>query len=296
MHNKSSFFKFFLVGFLFTSCAYSQILNGTSPTDSTLNITPLELAQKIKPHTILVLGEIHGMKQIQDQQLEILNQLRLQNYKISIGFEFLDFTDQSIINSYKKNQLSDDEFKNQIHWSGFDFQFYKPQIQFPEEIKNEQTLGLNVPRQVTTQIAKLGFNSLTPEQRSLLPVNFELGNALYKERFVTAAGGHLTPEKIENYFAAQSAWDESMSDKTVQYLKNSTDDIFVIIVGEFHMQYYGGLPDRLKKRLALENLNWNIVTTSLIPVQDLTDDEIKSEILPSPKYGPRADYIWLSRP
>ncbi len=288
--NKITFFIFSF--FLFLSGAFSQLLDANQ---SLIETTVKQVSLQIPKKTILVIGEMHGLDQIKKQHMEILLALKKQSLKISIGFEFLNFTDQVTIDDYKSFLISDDEFKKKINWKGFDFSFYKNQILFPLKSENENTIGLNLPSDITKKIAKDGFDSLSSEQRLLLPADFELGNQFYKERFLLAAGSHLPADKIDNYFTSQSAWDESMAYQAVKYLKqNDTDDIFVIIVGEFHVQYGGGLPDRLIQRLKKENLNWNVKTISQISTQDLTSEEIDFEIKPHLKYGLRADYLWLS--
>jgi len=71
-------------------------------------------------------------------------------------------------------------------------------------------------------------------------------------------------------------------------------------VGEFHAQYGGGLADRILARAP----ETNVVIVSQIwaanmvdgSTQPMTEDEISAEITPSPIYGPRGDFVWVSKP
>jgi uncharacterized iron-regulated protein len=75
-------------------------------------------------------------------------------------------------------------------------------------------------------------------------------------------------------------------------MRNHPDQVLVIIVGEFHVQYGGGTPDRLKAR-------WpeaRIMTLSQVWTEGMSPEEIQAELQPSSQEGPRADYIWLSSP
>lgn len=244
---------------------------------------------------IVVIGEMHGLAPLRDQQMEILNGLRKRGYKVAVGMEFLNYTDQSKIDQFTSRQISDEEFKTLINWgNNFDFNLYKDQILFP--LKDAATLGLNMPSEVTRSISRNGIDSLTLEQNALLPPNFTLGRDSYKERFFKAMGHPVPPEKQLNYFTAQSLWDDTMAWQTVNYVTKNPDQIFVIIVGEFHVQYGGGLPNRLNARLAEAGFNLPITTFSQIWAEGLTETEIKLELEPSPIEGPRANYIWITQP
>ncbi|AZZ36498.1 hypothetical protein CIK05_06750 [Bdellovibrio sp. qaytius] len=157
--------------------------------------------------------------------------------------EFFNYTDQALINDFRAGQLSEDDFKAGIAWgSAMDFNLYGPQLLF-----GDAGFGINIPRAVTGQISKNGLASLTPEQQLLMPPNFTLGNDSYKRRFFDVMGGHVPPEKFINYFTAQSVWDETMAWQALNFVQNNPDFIYVIIVGEFHVAYGGGLPDRFAR-------------------------------------------------
>lgn len=255
-----------------------------------------DIVGKIQPGTILILGEMHGLAPIRDQHMDILNTLRsVYPGPISVGMEFINYTDQTPLSAYSAGLLPEEDFLKKVNWSGFDFDFYRQQILFPRFANGERVLGINLSRTVTSQIAKGGLNSLTPEQLKLMPPNFTVGRESYRERFFATMGMHPTPQ-LENYFIAQSAWDDTMAWKTVEFLKKNPDHVFVIVVGEFHAQYGGGLPDRLRARLSAENLNHPIVSLSQIYAEGLTSEEITQEMQPSASEGARGDYIWLTVP
>ncbi|MFN9065984.1 MAG: iron-regulated protein, partial [Bdellovibrionales bacterium] len=65
--------------------------------------------------------------------------------------------------------------------------------------------------------------------------------------------------------------------------------VIVVLVGEFHKQYGGGLDDRLKARVLSSVMSISQVNTS-----GLNSEEIKEAIMPHPEYGPRADWIWAA--
>lgn len=276
-----------LFAVILPSCVSAQIFDGETNTQIELN----QVIEQIRPGQILVVGEMHGLKPVHDQQMSILSALRERGHKVAVGMEFFNYTDAALISSFRKGELAEEDFKKAISWGGNDFNLYSPQLLFGDE-----GFGINMPRAVTSQISKAGLTSLTSEQQQLMPPNFQLGNAAYKRRFNEVMGGHMPPEKFENYFAAQSVWDETMAWQALNFVEKNPDFVYVIIVGEFHVAYGGGLPDRLRTRL--EGLNCRlpveVKTISQVYTEGLSEEEIKEQIAPSEAYGKRADWIFLS--
>ncbi len=283
----SNLFVFFI-----SPSANAQLLDG----DTLASVQIQALVDRIEPGSILIIGEMHGLAPVQAQQLEILSALRAKGLKTNIGFEFFNYTDQKIIDDYRANSLSEADFLKAIIWGGISFDFYKTQLLFPDITVGETSLGLNVPSFITKQLSKGGYNSLTLEQKSLLPADFTLGNRAYKDRFAAEMGGHMPADKLDFYFAAQSAWDDTICMNAANFMAQHPQDIFVIIVGEFHVAYGGGTPDRLHQRLLALGLQPKITTISQLYVEGMTVDDIQNEIAPSSLYGKRSDFIWLSAP
>jgi uncharacterized iron-regulated protein len=274
---------------LFSLMAKAQVYDGNTTAQIELN----EVLDQIKPGTILVVGEMHGLKPVHDQQMSILQGLRDRGLTVSTGMEFFNYTDQSLIQSFRSGDISQADFKKAINWGAMDFSLYGPQLLF-----GDGGIGLNMPRSVTSTISKNGLAALSPEQQALMPPNFELGNDGYKRRFLEAMGGHMAPEKFANYFAAQSVWDETMAWQALEFMKKNKDHVFVIIVGEFHVAYGGGLPDRLQSRMNQMEMcqDLKIKTISQIYTEDMTAEDLQTAIAPSAVDGKRADFIMLAHP
>lgn len=275
-----------LVFMTFAQIPEPQILQKDGITASTLE----ESLKDVRPGTVVLLGEEHDTPVHQNYQMRVLEQLRRQGLKVSVGMEFFEYPQQGFVDAYRTGAMGESDFLKEIKWSG-DFNFYRSQVLFPLG-ENAKTLALNLPRSIARQIAKGGILSLTKEQKEKLPPLLDRGNEAYFRRFLKAAGSHLpTPEAAENYFMAQSAWDDTMAWQAKEFLARYSDQVLVVIVGEFHVQYGGGLPDRLKVWGVPEQ---NIKTISLVNVSGLTPSEREQAILPSTEDGPRADFLWIS--
>lgn len=258
---------------------------------STLTPTTLEQAvSKVTPGSIVVIGENHGFKEHQRQQVTVMSALRAQGLKVSVGMEFFTYTHQALVDSYRAGSLSEADFLREIQWGSLSYDFYRAQALFPSLTEGAQTLALNAPRTLTGKVSKTGFSSLTPEELSLLPPNFTLGRGSYKQRFLGMMPHLPSPEAGERYFTAQSIWDDTMAWKAAEFISTHPDQVLVIVVGEFHVQYGGGLPDRLRQR----SPQAAILTFSQVNTEGLSADELQNEIAPSQSEGPRADYLWLA--
>lgn len=245
------------------------------------------LAAAAKPGTVVIIGEPHDNKMAQLGQLEIMNALRKAGHTVSVGMEFISYPDQGALDEYRAGILPEADFLKKIGW-GNNFEVYRDQILFPSLNEGAQTIGINAPRYLTTKIRKTGFESLSPDENAMLPPNYQGGNADYRERFAIAAGHHLSPQSFEGYFNAQSVWDDTMAWKTAEFLKQNPNHVFVIVVGQFHAEYGGGLPDRLKARGIA-----SVLTVSQVDHSIYSDEELEEELKPHPKFGPRADYLWI---
>lgn len=251
----------------------------------------------IQPGSIIVLGELHAFynkdggtdyNEHQKKQLLFLNRLQALNpgKKINVGMEFINLTYNKEIEEYLADTVTDQEFIKNVGWTAH-FASYKPLIKFPKA-SGGVTRGINLPRSISGKIAKR--TPLTADEQKLMPPNFEVGRDEYRQRFSDLmGGGHLPPDAIEPYFEAQSSWDDTMAYQSVEYMKNRPDEFFVIIVGDFHAQFGGGLPDRLKARGAKLVVNISQISAGA------DDDSAITKRIATDKHGDnRGDFIWIS--
>lgn len=284
------------LSFTLSLTAKAQLFQG----DTLKIVEPTAIFQKVKPGTIVIMGESHGLAQHRDQHVEVLNGLRQQGLKVSVGMEFINYPDQTFVNQYLSKEINDEQFKSLANWQGFDFQFYKQQILFPNPSEGAATIALNIPRFVTSKIAKTGLESLTPDEQKLMPPHFQIGRDSYKQRFTEIM--HVPPgPSLDLYFIAQSTWDDTMAWTATEYMKDHPDQVLVIVVGDFHAQFGGGLANRILARAPQTNVLivsqvWAANFLDDGSVTPMTDEEIKTEITPSAVYGPRGDFVWVSKP
>lgn len=254
-------------------------------------VTPKSnLWARIRPGTVVVIGEQHDYRPHQDIQIQVIKRSQEMGFLTSVGMEFFEYPDQGSVDLWRQGKLTETDFLQAVRWGSFAFSGYRSQVQAPRW-GSESVIALNAPRTLTGKIAKTGYGSLTAQELQMLPPQFELGNLRYFERFKAAIGHLPNPEAGIKYFTAQSVWDDTMAWKAREFMAQNPNQVLVIIVGEFHVQYGGGLPDRLRARGVHD-----IVTISELDFGDFTADEKTAALNPTIEDGARADFIWVTRP
>jgi uncharacterized iron-regulated protein len=261
-------------------------------------IAPADVATQTSAGDILLFGEQHADEDNKEEPGVVLhhgNQTRLlrffadRNLKVSVGMEFFNYPLQAKVDEFLAGTLNEADFLTAMGWSGNYFSSYRDQVLFPAS-SGGRTLALNMPRSVTSTVAKLGPYGLSDEQRALLPPIWEQGSATYYKRFVEIMGDHVPEEKLQNYFWAHSLWDDTMAWNAVRHRQMVSDDVLLVIVGEFHVEYGDGLASRLLKHGAQ---SVRTVVQTEIPKDQWSQEELDKLVIPDAEYGARADYIWL---
>ncbi len=265
-----------------------EIYSGTDGAKVTVD----EVVKKVTPGSVVFFGELHNQPKIKEAQLKILQLLKKKYKALNVGMEFFAYNDQKHVNSYRNGTLAESDFLSAVKWGSYDFSNYRDQVLLPSKFE-AKTLALNAPRSLTSKIAQTGLESLSDSELGMMPPDFTLGNDDYYIRFRSLMEDHVTdPTDLKNYFIAQSTWDDTMAWQIVEFFKNKPDRILFVIVGEFHVQYGGGLPDRVKARSDEAGVAVKQLSISSVALNGLNDEEQEVEVLPSPDFGQRADYIW----
>lgn len=267
--------------------SHNQIYDGSSLSPKSIE----EALSQVGPGSVLVISELHDNPSHHQHQMEVLQHLKKGFHKgLSLGMEFFDYTKQDVVNDFLNGKIQESEFLPSIEWGGIPWSYYRPLVLFPPGTGGT-TWALNAPKRITAKVKRTGVESLAADELALLPPNWSLGNNNYFERFreTILRGGHGIPqESIARYFEAQSIWDETMAWRAVSYMEKFPQQILVILVGDFHAAYGGGLPDKIRNR------GWTkTLVISQVAINQLEDSEIEQTMMPHARYGPRAEYIWI---
>jgi uncharacterized iron-regulated protein len=265
----------FAVAFISAS-ASAQLYNGDTGMPADMN----DLFALLGPGKVVIVSEQHGLDAHHQNQRDFLVQISGAKFPISVGMEFFTYTDQPKVDAYAAGAISEADFLKQIGWGGTPYSNYRFQVTFPY-YRGGQAVALNLPRTISGKVSKTGLDSLSPNEKALLPPQLVLGNQDYFERFEEAMQGHIKdPTVLQNYFTAHCLWDETMAWRAIAHLRAHPDQLLMIVVGDFHAQYEDGLVSRLRDQ-----------GIDTVVVSQVTD---KSEVAPHAKYGRRGNFVWLS--
>lgn len=259
-------------------------------------ITPKRLAAKLTPGHVVILGEEHAndqnigdidLLQHHDNHIRLMGLVAEGRRTVSVGLEFLPYTAQQGLDDLLSGEISEAVFKNLVGWSGGAFSIYYEKMATPV-ILGGKTVGLNIPRRLARKVSKHGPNSLNSVDRAIIPDSWQWGAPSYFERFSETMNGHVAPEKIRNYFWAQTLWDDTMAWRTAEFMKDNRTHVFHVVVGAFHAEYKDGLPARMAA-LGLKHVK--VILQEPVENWDLT--ELAKRTIPDAKYGHRADFLWF---
>lgn len=256
--------------------------------DSAKQVDLKDVIRQIPKGSVVILSEGHDFAPHQANQELVMRELARAGHSVDSALEFLQRQYGVELEQYLAGQMDDLSFTKAVGWGGNQFALYKPLIWTPVAMGG-RSWAINADRRLTDRVAKVGLNGLTEAEQRELPPGFTLGNSEYFERFVEAMRDHAPPEMLPNYFAAMSIWDETMAHEIKRIHEGAPERTLVVIVGDFHNAYGGGLPDSLRVRGVT-----NVVSISQVAKIDQTCDQLKKEIAPDSRWGRRADWVWVN--
>lgn len=213
---------------------------------------------------IVYLGERHDSAADHAAQLAILEALYAENPDLAIALEMFQRPFQPVIDRYLAGDLSEAELVEQTEYLtrwGFPWEFYAPFLRFAQT-HQIPVLALNAPAEITRQIAREGLESLTGDDFRYIPPldQIDTSNDAYRAFVADAFGSHGAHGNfdIDNFFAAQVTWDETMAMTIAEFKRANPTTQVIVLAGNGHVIYGYGIPDRVQRRLG-EDVTQHIV-------------------------------------
>ena len=202
----------------------------------------------LKKNRIILVGEHHTNQDHHFGQLNVIQSLKEAGVQVAIGLEMFRNDSQQALDQWVAGNTSEKEFK-EIYYDNWTYPWSVYRMIF-EYARNEKIpmIGLNVPREITHQVSRGGFNSLSEEQRGkLVDVSCRVDKE-YMDYIKKAFGGHGHGKINFTYFCeAQLVWDTAMAVNTLEYLKKEPDAVVVLLAGTGHVQK-GAVPRQIRDR------------------------------------------------
>jgi len=227
------------------------------------------LWDQMASYRVVCFGEQHDSPQHHYAQRRAIEELAARNgdgRRLAVGLEMFQKPYQPALSGYVQGELPEADFLVQSQWSerwGFDFALYRPLLEVARE-RRLDALALNAPRELTRKISRSGLDSLDAAERAHVP-ELELHDPKHRAYFDEAMSGHPMPAngpKVENMYAVQVVWDETMADTAASWLTSAgPDSRLLIIAGSGHC-HRSAIPARLARRVGVPVLSLSGVLES----------------------------------
>lgn len=206
-----------------------------------------EIVADLQQSRAVFVGEMHGEAGHHSAQLQVIKKLHESGADVSIGLEMFRRDGQQALDRWVRGDLDEFEFGEIFlqHWSNW--HAYRDIFLFAREEKIP-LIGLNIPREIVSQVAREGFASLSDAQRAQLPLAACNVSPEYQKFIRRALQGHADNESNFGQFCeAQMLWDGSMAKNLEDYLQQHPQQIVVVLAGNGH-SWKHGIPAQLKRR------------------------------------------------
>lgn len=210
-----------------------------------------ELVADLKKVRLVFIGELHDHEGHHRAQLQVIRALKEAGVPVAVGLEMIRRENQGALDLWVAGRISEENFlkvyrQNWSMWPAYrDIFHYARQAKLP-------LLGLNLSREITQQVARNGFASLSPQQLGELQgVRCDV-DARYQEFIRRSLGGHApNGTRFLHFCEAQLLWDSIMAQALLDYLARHPDTTVVVLAGSGHAWKYG-IPEQIRRRSAVE--------------------------------------------
>jgi uncharacterized iron-regulated protein len=275
-----------------SAVAITPALDTIVATRDGAEITPAEIADRLRNVRLLLIGESHTSMDFHRVQVQVLRALQASGRRVLVGLEMYPVTEQPSLDSWNDGTWTEEEFIANSewyrHWS-YNWEYYREIFEVARE-GGSPMFALNAPRANVSAVRRVGFDALSEAERVGVPPTIDTDNAdhltLFKAYFGDDAGGThggMTDEQWHGMFSAQCTWDGAMAWNAVQNLEAEADDtaIMVVMVGSGHVAYGLGIA-----RQAAAYFDGEVATLIPVPMHD-SDGEPTTTVRAS-----YADFIW----
>jgi aminopeptidase N len=219
-----------------------------------------KMIRDMRETRFVYVGETHNSLPMHEIQLKIIQALYEQGRELSVGLEMYPVNFQEVLNKWSTGILLRDEFIRESQWYvnwNYNFGFYEDIFQFTKGNKIP-LYALNVPRTIIREIRFKGWDSLSEEEKRIVPqpdLSHKEHRSLIRTIFESTEMPHQMKGKglemaFEGLYRAQSAWDEVMAFNALQFNRREKGKM-VVLAGSGHLLYNLGINRRAYERSSL---------------------------------------------
>lgn len=209
-------------------------------------VTSDTFTETLAARQFILVGERHTVEGHHRGQVDVVRRLAARGVPLAIGLEMMRSDSQAYLDAWVAGKLNEAEIKAvyEDNWN-YPWPFYRPIFLLARE-EGIPVIGLNVPREITRQVAREGFDSLSADQRGDLPFVTCAVDDAYLAYIQKAYGAHVHGNmKFEHFCEAQLVWDKAMAVNAVKFVEKAPERRMVILAGTGHARK-GGIPRQLE--------------------------------------------------
>jgi len=204
---------------------------------------------RLQGKRVVLVGERHSTASHHRAQLDIIRMLHESGKPVAVGLEMFRHDSQDVLDRWIAGDLNEPAFQEafQDNW-GFAWGLYRGIFVYARE-NGIPLVGLNVPRDLTRQVARRGYGSLNERQRAKLGDVACRVDEAYMAFIRKAYGGHGHADKGHFLFfcEAQMVWDSAMAVHALRYLEEHPERTIVMLTGTAHARKQA-IPAQLRSR------------------------------------------------
>jgi uncharacterized iron-regulated protein len=222
-------------------------------TGAGLEIELPALARRSLDRDVFIIGEYHDSYGCHAFQKEFIEALAREHPRLVVGFEFFNRDDDPALALYLGGKIDETELLRKTGWyarGAMNFAYTRLVLETVKRL-GLKAVGLNVPRELISRVAKKGFASLGEAERGMFPgVDRTYPEHEYYVRRTFGEFAVQVPFWFQNVYAAQKCWDTVMAESMRQALARpeSRGCKGVIIAGSAHVAYGLGIAWRYRLR------------------------------------------------
>ncbi len=196
-----------------------------------------QMVGEVSKSRVIVIGETHDNQADHDLQLKIIRTLREGGLPLAVGLEMFRADNQELLDKWWRWGMSTEQFETiyRENW-GVSWPLYRDIFLYSRQ-KRIPLVGLNVPREIVSKVAREGYGSLTEAERKKLPPGItctldEAYRSFIRKSFTEHA--QSSGRSFDYFCEAQMLWDTAMAIHALEYLDKNPDSRMVILAGSAH--------------------------------------------------------------
>ncbi|MCI0457873.1 MAG: ChaN family lipoprotein [Gemmataceae bacterium] len=213
-----------------------------------------EMVERLLEADLVCIGESHDSELHHKAQLQVIKALFARDERLGVGMEMFQRPYQGILDRYFKGELTEEKMLEATEYRkrwGYDWSLYRPIVEFCR--RNAVPLAaLNVGRELTGRVSKVGYDALTEDEKKQLgPIDFHVKEhrAHWYERLAQMHGkARVSDDQKERSYQVMTVWDEYMADSAARFQQQRLVRRLVVLAGSGHIDRGFGLPDRAARR------------------------------------------------